>query len=235
MKLISYCRISTANQDKGYSLEEQEKSILLYSQLYEHEIVNTKNDRATGIKKNSGLNEVMELILKDDSIQGVIVDKLDRLFRNTEELLKTIRELKEKKKTLISVKEQFDVSTPIGEMCITIIGSVAQFERSRIQERLSTGRKAKKEQGSFTGGTVPLGYKLETIRNPEGKSLKILKEDSQEQNLIQIIRNHRRSGKSFGKIAKYLNEQGYKTKKNKLFTATQIFNIVKCLKEQRVI
>lgn len=238
MKLIAYCRISTIKQDAGFSLEEQESSINLYSKLYNHEIVDIKNDKASGTKKNSGLVEVLDMVINDDSIDGVIVDKLDRLFRNTEELLKTIRLLKEKNKSLISVKEQFDISTPIGEMVVTIIGSVAQFERSRIQERLLTGKKAKKEQGSFTGGSVPLGYKLDSIKNQDGKILKVLSKDSQEQEIIKMIRNHRRSGKSFGEIANLLNDRGYKTKKNKNFTATQIFNIFnyksKCLEEQKL-
>lgn len=225
MELVAYIRCSTKQQDKSYTLQEQEKSIRLYCDLYKHDLFDIKSDTATGGKVNKGLEQLLDIVYSNENVHGIIVDKLDRLFRNTEELLKTIRLLKEKNKVFISVKEQIDISNPSGELLLTVLGAIATFEKSRIKERVLNGKQAKKEVGGYVAGNVPLGYKSTSVNLSGGKMIKKLVQDEQEQELIKIIKNHRRSGKGWTQIATWLNSNGYRTKKNKAFTATQIYNV----------
>jgi site-specific DNA recombinase len=227
MKLIAYLRVSTQSQDKnGFSLESQKASIIGYCNLYNHEIIAFKQDKATGSVKNKGLKSLLKK-LYNEGLDGIIVDKIDRLFRNAMEVLKTVDELNKKGKILISVKEQFDISTPSGQLSVAVISAFAEFEKNRIRERILTGKHAKKEAGGFTGGTVPFGKKAVTQVTEDGKYIKVLLPDEKEQNIIEIIKVQRQEGNSFSRIAAYLNENGYKTKRNKLFTATQVFRVIK--------
>ena len=228
INLIAYIRISTQNQDKGFSLESQKASIIGYCQLYSHEIVDFTEDRGTGSIKNTGLKSVLNRIVKEN-LDGIIVDKVDRLFRNTEELLKTVRELEEQGKIFISVQEQFDVSTIGGKLSLTVISAFAEFEKNRIRERILTGKKAKKEAGGFIGGAVPFGYRSEERVTSDGKHIKLLIPDEAEQYIITIIQNQRSEGSSFAVIANQLNKTGYHTKRKKLFTATQVFRVIRKL------
>ena len=74
-----------------------------------------------------------------------------------------------------------------------------------VWERLEQGRRSKAAQGGYAGyGSPPYGLKTE---NGE------LVEDPSEQRVIELIRRHHKSGKSLQKIADWLNQQDYRTKR----------------------
>lgn len=227
MRLLAYIRVSTVNQDiQGFSLESQKSQIMSYAVTYSHEIVGFKEDTASGSKKNKGLKELLKKLFSQENLDGIIVDKLDRLFRSAEEVLKTVRELKAKNKTLISVSEHFDISTPFGQLALTVISGFSEFEKERIKERILTGKKTKKSIGAFTGGSIPFGYKsVEKII--KGKKVRVLVSLESEQKVVALVLKQRESNKSYREIAEFLNEHGYKTKKRKQFTSTQVHRILK--------
>lgn len=77
--------------------------------------------------------------------------------------------------------------------------------RQAVWERLEQGRRSKAAQGGYAGyGSPPYGLKTE---NGE------LVEDPAEQKVIELIRRHHKSGKSLQKIADWLNQQDYRTKR----------------------
>ena len=65
----------------------------------------------------------------------VLVYKLDRFARSLLILLGILSEFQDKGLSFISATEPFDTSTPMGKMCVQMIGSFAEMERSLIQER----------------------------------------------------------------------------------------------------
>ncbi|ELS02899.1 Recombinase [Xenococcus sp. PCC 7305] len=74
-----------------------------------------------------------------------------------------------------------------------------------VWERLERGRQAKAAQGGYAGyGSPAFGQKA-----VKGK----LVDDPTEQEIIELIRRHHKSGKSLQKIANWLNEHGYRTKR----------------------
>jgi site-specific DNA recombinase len=226
MQLLAYLRVSTKNQERGFSLEDQQKCIEQYCTLYQHTIRAVHKDAATGAKKNQGLRALLRKLYKED-LDGVIVDKLDRLFRNTEELLKTARILSEKGKSLISIKENFDFSTAPGKLILTVFSGIGEFEKSRIKERITQGKQTKKDAGGFTGGTIPFGYRVAVKHLKQDKTIKILITDEKEQEVISLIRRLRGQNKSYSMIATFLNDQGFTTKRKKKFTSTQVFRAMK--------
>lgn len=77
--------------------------------------------------------------------------------------------------------------------------------RQSVWERLEQGRRSKAAQGGYAGyGSPPYGLKTE---NGE------LVEDPTEQKVIELIRRHHKSGKSLQKIADWLNQNDYRTKR----------------------
>ena len=76
-----------------------------------------------------------------------------------------------------------------------------------LWEKLNQARQAKAAKGGYAGyGSPPFGQK-----SVNGK----LVENSQEQEIIELIRRHHKSGKSLPQIASWLNLQGYTTKRGK--------------------
>ena len=74
-----------------------------------------------------------------------------------------------------------------------------------IWQRLEAGRQAKAAKGGYAGyGSPAFGE-----RTVDGQ----LVIDSREQEIIEIIRRHHKSGKSLQKVADWLNENGYTTKR----------------------
>ncbi len=79
------------------------------------------------------------------------------------------------------------------------------FQDYEIWQRLEQGRRAKAAQGGYVGyGSPAFGQ-----RSQDGELI----EDPTEQQIIELIRRHHKSGKSLQDIADWLNQQGYTTKR----------------------
>ncbi len=79
------------------------------------------------------------------------------------------------------------------------------LEPSPIWERLNQGRQAKVAQGGYAGYGSP-AFGQQSLAGE-------LVEDPVEQQVIELIRRHHKSGKSLQQIADWLNQQGYQTKR----------------------
>lgn len=79
------------------------------------------------------------------------------------------------------------------------------FQDREVWERLEQGRKEKAAQGGYVGyGSPAFGQ-----RSLDGELIK----DPTEQQIIDLIRRHHKSGKSLQQVADWLNRQGYTTKR----------------------
>jgi DNA invertase Pin-like site-specific DNA recombinase len=79
------------------------------------------------------------------------------------------------------------------------------FQDSEVWQRLEQGRKAKAERGGYAGyGSPAFGQ-----RSVDGELI----DDPNEQNVIELIRRHHKSGKSLQQIADWLNQKDYTTKR----------------------
>jgi DNA invertase Pin-like site-specific DNA recombinase len=96
--------------------------------------------------------------------------------------------------------------------------SAQNTNRDLIWERLEQGRQVKAAQGSYGGyGSPPFGFQA-----IEGD----LVEDPEEQQVIELIRRHHKSGKSLQQIADWLNERGYRTKRGQLWQRISIKRVL---------
>lgn len=83
-----------------------------------------------------------------------MVWKLDRLGRSLSHLSLIVDELKERGVAFRSLTEQMDTTTPHGEFLFNIFGSLAQYERALITERVTAGLAAARRRGR-KGGRPP--------------------------------------------------------------------------------
>ncbi len=82
---------------------------------------------------------------------GVLVWKLDRFGRSLRHLVNAIAELEALGVAFVSLRDNLDLTTPSGRLMFQIIGAMAEFERSLIQERVKAGLRNAKAKGRRLG------------------------------------------------------------------------------------
>jgi DNA invertase Pin-like site-specific DNA recombinase len=133
---IGYTRISTVAQ----TLDQQNQALEAAG------VTKTFSDIMSGARDDRpGLAALMDYVRDGDT---VVVWKLDRLGRNTLHILETVKVLTDKGVTLVSTTDGIDSSTAAGRMVISVLASMAEFERELLKERT-----ALKRQSSRTNGT----------------------------------------------------------------------------------
>jgi DNA invertase Pin-like site-specific DNA recombinase len=81
----------------------------------------------------------------------LVVWRLDRLGRNLRHLILLLDELQALGIAFVTLGEGIDTSTPAGRLQLHILSAIAEFERSRIQERVRAGLARAKAQGVRLG------------------------------------------------------------------------------------
>lgn len=81
----------------------------------------------------------------------ILVAAFDRLARSTRNFLELVDEFDSLGIELISAREAVDTSTPIGRMFVTLLGSIAELEKSFIRERIKAGMRRRKLDGLPVG------------------------------------------------------------------------------------
>ena len=84
----------------------------------------------------------------------LVVWKFDRFARSTSHLLRALGEFSALGIDFVSVTQAIDTSTPAGKMVFTVLGAVAELERSIIRERVIPGQNAAKRRGVKFGRPV---------------------------------------------------------------------------------
>ncbi|MDQ0149161.1 recombinase family protein [Eubacterium multiforme] len=109
--------------------------------------------------------------IKHRKINLLICYRLDRISRNVSDFSSVLETLQENKVDFISIKEQFDTSSPMGRAMIYIASVFAQLERETIAERIKDNMLEMAKNGKWTGGKIPLGFKSNKITyiDDEGK------------------------------------------------------------------
>ena len=85
------------------------------------------------------------------SFQAVLVWRFDRFARSVKHLMTALEIFRSLNIHFISLQEQFDTSTPIGQAIFTIIGAMAQLERDIIRDRVKAGLDRARARGIRLG------------------------------------------------------------------------------------
>ena len=146
-KVAYYIRVSTIEQNIDRQVVKGEKMFI---------------DKCSGSIKFSERREAKKLL--NECIKGFInevrVNSIDRLGRNTIDIMQTIQRLTDLKVNVVSDKEGLrtlnsdgSINT-VSKMMVGILGTLAEFELNRIKERQKEGIVKAKIKGSFKGRKV---------------------------------------------------------------------------------
>jgi len=216
-KIIGYIRTSTDKQGNSITLQTHqitdycEKNNLVLDDLIIDEGLSGKD-----IKNRKGFHSVLEM-LENGELGTLIVLSLSRMGRNLKQNYETIEKMISKDTNLISLKENVDLSTPMGRFMVNIMNSLYQMEREMISERVVDVLKDKKKNGKVFG-VVPYGF------DRDGE---ILIPNIKEQKMIKKISNLKEKGLSYQKISDFLNRNKYTKKNGKKFNRYDVFHLVK--------
>lgn len=148
MRAALYTRVSTPDQ----SVDSQLLDLRAHAERLGYGVVREYSDvGVSGAKqKRPALDDLMRAASRRE-FDAVLVWRFDRFARSTRHLIDALHEFKRRGIAFVSVTENIDTSTPMGEAMFTIVGAIAQLERDIIRERVKAGQRAARERGSKIG------------------------------------------------------------------------------------
>lgn len=143
-QIIGYARVSSADQNLARQLEQLKS--LRPDKIFEDKASGATTDRPA-------FQQMMEYVREGDT---VIVCSMDRLARNLTDLLNVTKELQTKGVSIKFLKESIHLDATGNDIAMTkllmsMLGAVAEFERSMIRERQREGIELAKKRGVYKG------------------------------------------------------------------------------------
>ena len=186
LRFGAYCRVSTDEQANVVAgpLDNQQHRMRSFieirnmqepgfGQLIEFYI----DDGYSAKDTNRPAYQRMMSDLKKGKFNTVMVTELSRLSRNIPDLCDFLKILDVHGAKFLSIKEQFDTSTPVGRMMLFNMINLAQFEREQTSERVAINCHSRSMRGLLSGGPVVLGFD----RHPDNKTTFLVNEAEAQQ------------------------------------------------------
>ena len=168
--------------------------------------------------------------IKLKKFDTLICYRLDRISRNVADFSSTLELLQDNNIDFISIKEQFDTSTPMGRAMVYISSVFAQLERETIAERVRDNMLQLAKTGRWLGGQEPFGFKSEKItyidENFNERSLMKLSPVKDELEVVKLIFDKYLETNSITQVTNYLQDNLYKGKNGGDWGTTQVKKIL---------
>ncbi len=152
MARIGYARVSTIDQDLQAQLDRLRREGCA--------IVRSEKVSGGSREGRTELATIIEFLREGDEI---VVTRLDRLGRDTRDVLNIIYECSQRGAYVTVIDPHVSTRGEMGHVILTVLGMVAQMERRFIKERQREGIDRGKALGAYKGGKVRLDHEL--IRN----------------------------------------------------------------------
>src|SRR5215470_19603589 len=145
MTTIGYARVSTRDQD--LTLQHEALRAAGCTKVFAEKMSGARSDRPQ-------LARLLRAVAPSDV---VVVTRLDRLARSTLDLLNTVDVLTKAGAEFRSLADAWcDTTTPHGKLMLTVLGGLAEFERSLIMSRTAAGIKRARALGVIFGRRAKL-------------------------------------------------------------------------------
>ena len=136
MPLFGYARVSTRDQD--LAAQDAELMAAGCAKVFKEKVSGAKTDRP----------ELAKAISRIEPGDVLVVTRLDRLARSTRDLLNVLDEISKRGAGFRSIADVWaDTTTAHGKLMLTVLGGLAEFERTLIAARTGEGRKRAKDRG----------------------------------------------------------------------------------------
>ncbi len=149
-RVAIYARVSTTNHGQDVGLQTRE--LRQFAEARGWTVAGEYIDAGVSGAKDSRpeLNRLMADAHKR-RFDVVCVWRFDRFARSVSHLLRALETFKALGIDFVSFSEQMDTSTPAGKMVFTVLGAVAELERSLIVERVKAGLRNARAKGKHLG------------------------------------------------------------------------------------
>jgi DNA invertase Pin-like site-specific DNA recombinase len=158
-KAVIYARVSTPDQH----IETQLYQLRELAARRGFEVVHEYTD--VGISGSKARRGGLDALLADAhrrKFSIVLVAAFDRVARSVKHFLTVVDELNDSGIEFVSARENIDTSGAMGRMFVTIIGCIAELERSLIIERIKAGMRRRRLEG-LPMGRAPLAIDREGL------------------------------------------------------------------------
>ncbi|MEK0084201.1 recombinase family protein [Benzoatithermus flavus] len=139
--LIGYARTSTTDQEASFEAQQEELRKAGCEKVYREQV-------SAVAKERPQLDKALGHLRPGDVL---VVTKLDRLARSVEHLIALVRQIEASGASLRILGLGLDTATPTGRLMLTMLGAVAEFERSLMLERQRVGIEKAKGEGKYKG------------------------------------------------------------------------------------
>ena len=150
MRAAIYARVSTAHNGQDPAMQTRE--LRDYCQRRTWDVAGEYVD--VGISGAKEKRPELDRLVADAHrrrFDAVVVWRFDRFARSVSHLLRALETFKALGIEFVSLSEQVDTSTPTGKMVFTVLGAVAELERSLIAERVRAGLRNARAKGKRLG------------------------------------------------------------------------------------
>ena len=137
MRLFGYARVSTHRQSLDLQVNALKAAGVTRNRLFTDKVSGSHTDR----------NGLQLLRVKVEEGDVILIKKLDRLGRDTADMIQLIKEFDEMGVAIRFLDDGISTEGTMGKMVVTILSAVAQAERQRILERTNEGRIEAKTKG----------------------------------------------------------------------------------------
>ncbi len=137
MRLFGYARVSTSQQSLDIQLKALKSAGVKPSRIF--------SDKASGSNNERKGLELLQMKVEEGDV--LLVKKLDRLGRDSAEMISLIKLFDEMGVAIKFLEDGISTEGEMGKMVVTILSAVAQAERHRILERTNEGRIEAKLKG----------------------------------------------------------------------------------------
>ncbi len=165
MKVAIYARVSTANNGQDPTMQTRE--LREYAERRSWTVAGEYVD--VGISGTKEKRPELDRLMSDAHrrrFDAVVVWKFDRFARSVSHLLRALETFKAQSIEFVSYCEQLDTSTPAGKLVFTVLGAVAELERSLIVERVKAGLRNARAKGKKLGRprVYPDSHRIAALR-----------------------------------------------------------------------
>lgn len=229
---IAYRRVSTVQvrNGKAQSTERQMHNLGIDFDLeFEDHVTGTK------FEARKQLQECLNTLQKEDHLH---IHSIDRLARNTKDLLSIVEDLISRKVVVHFHKEGLvfggdsdPMQAAIGQVLLSVIGAIHTFQATMIQESVKEGLRVAKAKGIKLGGANPK-WKESMEKNKHNHKTTRLSEESKIKRspvtqMIKDMIDYSKNRLTLDEIASNLNNKGVTTSQGKSFSKATVSRIIK--------
>ena len=143
MRLLGYTRVSTATQDAQLQVDA-----LVEGGVQKRDVFSDVTSGSRTAIERPGMKRLLDYAEDGDT---VVVWRIDRLGRSLLDVLNTVNLLRERDVKIKSVSDGIDPETSSGRLMLGMLGTLAEYERELITERVNAGIAAAKSNGTRFG------------------------------------------------------------------------------------